>query len=321
MGAGSCLVRPMETAEAQTPRMRKGRATVERQGRLGPGLDTECNPLPASGLHTTCHSRPQEMVCQLWQPWGPGANPSRDNGSRTRRCSGQTLAVSTSARSCRQASTGQVARSPPGHYLATRHQPADPVPGLVGCVLHQRQHMLLRGAVCQAAGIPLRLEHAAVRRGHAPVTPALPAAHAPGGGREHRARFTPFLLLLNLHRLRPLGSQPLLPVALRATGASLATASLKHWTDSGSDSVQGRGAGSERRLRADPRPPRDSRGKRGSCQHPREVVLLWKSLETVVKPLQGVGGEPSGVLSLREAPSQPAPNYRSRSLITGPYPP
>lgn len=202
MGTGSRLVRPMETAEAQTPRTQKGRATVERQGGLGAGLETECNPLPASGLHTTCHSRPQEMVCQPRQPRGPGANPSGDNGSRTRQRSGQTPATSASARACRQASTGQMTWPPPGHYLAARNQPADPVPGLVGCVLHQRQHMLLRGAVRQAAGIPLRLEHAAVRRGHARVTPALPAASTPGDGRGHRACFTPFLLLLNLHRLR-----------------------------------------------------------------------------------------------------------------------
>lgn len=198
MGTGSCLVRPIE---AQTPRTQKGHVTVERQGRLGPGLETECNPPPASGLHTTCHPRPQEMVCRLWQPWGPGANPSSDNGSRTWRRSGQTLAMLASARSCRQASTGQMTWPPPGHYLATRHQPADPVPGLVGCMLHQRQHMLLCGAVRQAAGIPLWLEHAAVRQGHTRVMPALPAARAPGSGRGLRARFTPFLLLLNLRRL------------------------------------------------------------------------------------------------------------------------
>lgn len=39
----------------------------------------------------------------------------------------------------------------------------DPVAGLISCVLCQCQHVLLGGAVGQAAGTALRLEHAAVR--------------------------------------------------------------------------------------------------------------------------------------------------------------
>lgn len=63
-----------------------------------------------------------------------------------------------------------------GHYLAAREEPADSVPGLVGRVLHQGQYVLLRGAVRQAAGIPLRLEHAAAgrdtrRQSHHPARP------------------------------------------------------------------------------------------------------------------------------------------------------
>lgn len=51
-------------------------------------------------------------------------------------------------------------------YLAAWEEPADPVPSLIGRVLHQGQHVLFCCAVGQAASISFRLKHAAMRQEH-----------------------------------------------------------------------------------------------------------------------------------------------------------
>ena len=59
MRTSSRLVRPTETAEAQTLRTRRGHAATKRQVGLSLGLETERNPLLAGNLHTTRHPAPR----------------------------------------------------------------------------------------------------------------------------------------------------------------------------------------------------------------------------------------------------------------------